>query len=826
MRTLALFARWERRKGRLRGDKTASRINAGQEPPARSAPGSPPHSCEAGSPHCTRPSNAVVIRAYPFGSKLLVVYSVTGQLQMDYDRSQRMTPSYSVKEDNVTLSSENSTSRSRRVRRQWPDPSYLDNEELSYYYRFHSREPITEAPPKQDPWPKRPHTLNGSLAQFPLSKCCQKHWHLHEALRKCDYERVRTSPRPWLQLPLDAARARFPDCAPEDMLRLGAVEAHGVLRFSARGALVLRVRDVAGGQRQCCGKTQALVVREASVATVEPSCKEMTLQEIGSWKLKVEPWPTPLADGAKEGFLTLPGSLPTGCRWGLTRAPPSWATPHPGKDFRVFSSPSVVFCADPIPVPVVDRWMAALGAVGSLALAAAVVVHALLPELRATPFGRALMTYSVALLALAVVGLGWTLNPDVSSFTCLFNSALDKTGKAARRRYLRYAQYAWGCPFLTVTPVVALQFTHAPGSPWRPIEWFMKCHYSSSLVQLLFLYAPLLLLFLLNCGIFVWTAYRIRVLQKGADILTDSDSNDESPYPPRKRLLLFLKLLWLMGVGEAVLELVAWSVSATALWYTANVVDLSRALCVFWLSCCKGTVGRRLRARFRDGLCCEALRRGSRVGPDPDPDPAVAATDSTAVFGTPNSDTAASSWSAKSPQGARVGASAPPEASGASPPNGFFKGASSRGVAAKEAEADGEPPPGGIEMKKTGINFGFYENRLILTCVIKIISVLKNIDLFLNFSNSYLLKYINLFYVIRCLIFVRISNLFTIIIHCWNKHFVFVSSKVFFHPEHTQRTTETNIECLNMDIWKKVEELYIKYFYTIFLKMKKMTLKH
>ncbi|GLH02104.1 Protein of unknown function [Gryllus bimaculatus] len=66
---------------------------------------------------------------------------------------------------------------------------------------------------------------------------------------------------------------------------------------------------------------------------------------------------------------------------------------------------------------------------------------------------------------------------------------------------------------------------------------------------------------------------------------------------------------------------------------------------------------------------------------------------------TPNSDTAASSWSAKSPQGARVGASAPPEASGASPPNGFFKGASSRGVAAKEAEADGEPPPGGIEMK-------------------------------------------------------------------------------------------------------------------------------
>ncbi|XP_060865828.1 probable G-protein coupled receptor Mth-like 1 [Metopolophium dirhodum] len=263
--------------------------------------------------------------------------------------------------------------------------------------------------------------------------------------------------------------------------------------------------------------------------------------------------------------------------------------------------------------------------VGTIFLAATLLIYAVLPELRVTVHSGNLMAHTVCLFvsyatlaattlvrrmfnncACVIAGfviqfsflaaffwlnvmcadIAWTF----SGFRLLLSSNKIENEK---KKYVIYSAYAWGCS-IGITILTALaEFTKLFGdSSYKPNFGNYDCWFSNKLSVGVFFYLPIGLLLSTNFILFLFTAFRIVFIRRGTSKVLNRQNNHND-----MRLSLYLKLFCLMGV-TFVFEVISWAVEAPAYyWYATDAINSLRGVFVFFIFCWKRSVLNLLLAR-------------------------------------------------------------------------------------------------------------------------------------------------------------------------------------------------------------------------------------
>ncbi|KAK3919035.1 G-protein coupled receptor Mth2 [Frankliniella fusca] len=311
---------------------------------------------------------------------------------------------------------------------------------------------------------------------------------------------------------------------------------------------------------------------------------------------------------------------------------------------------NLLVCADPdvLSTPFWQRMLyGVLAATGAVFLAATLVVHACLPELRRSLHSSNLMAHTgsllVAYLALSVNALA---SPAPSQASCLilafvlqfsflaaffwlnvmcidiswaFSGLRLPQGSAAerdRKKFLWYSLYAWGCTAAITLTTVALNFM--PTSlALHPQVGVVNCWFKETTAVLLYFYGPMAFLLLTNLVLFVYTAARILAVRKDTAILHKSDNSQRHTGAETQRLVLYLKLFCLMGLTW-VTEIISWAAGGRDYyWYATDVINLLRAVFIFIIFCCKRKVLRLVLDRLTGDGGDPGGSRGGRSGVGP-----------------------------------------------------------------------------------------------------------------------------------------------------------------------------------------------------------------
>ncbi|KAE9535064.1 hypothetical protein AGLY_008356 [Aphis glycines] len=259
--------------------------------------------------------------------------------------------------------------------------------------------------------------------------------------------------------------------------------------------------------------------------------------------------------------------------------------------------------------------------VGTIFLAATLLIYAVLPELRVTVHSGNLMAHTVCLFvsyatlaattlvrqmfnncACIIAGfviqfsflaaffwlnvmcadIAWTF----SGFRLLLSSNKIENEK---KKYVIYSAYAWGCSIgITILTAMA-EFTKLFGdSSYKPNFGNYDCWFSIGV----FFYLPIGLLLSTNFILFLFTAFRIVFIRRGTSKVLNRQNNHND-----MRLSLYLKLFCLMGV-TFVFEVISWAVEAPAYyWYATDAINSLRGVFVFFIFCWKRSVLNLLLAR-------------------------------------------------------------------------------------------------------------------------------------------------------------------------------------------------------------------------------------
>ncbi|XP_052127850.1 uncharacterized protein LOC113213844 isoform X2 [Frankliniella occidentalis] len=281
---------------------------------------------------------------------------------------------------------------------------------------------------------------------------------------------------------------------------------------------------------------------------------------------------------------------------------------------------NLLVCADPdvLSTPFWQRTLyGVLAATGAVFLAATLLVHACLPELRRSLHSSNLMAHTgsllLAYLALSVNALS---SPAPSQVSCLvlafvlqfsflaaffwlnvmcidiswaFSGLRLPQGSAAerdRKKFFWYSLYAWGSTAAITLTTVALNFLPASHA-LHPQIGVVNCWFKETTAVLLYFYGPMAFLLLANLVLFVYTAARILAVRKDTAILHKSDHSQRHTGAETQRLVLYVKLFCLMGLTW-VTEIISWAAGGRDYyWYATDVINLLRAVFIFIIFCCK-----------------------------------------------------------------------------------------------------------------------------------------------------------------------------------------------------------------------------------------------
>ncbi|XP_049767215.1 probable G-protein coupled receptor Mth-like 1 isoform X1 [Schistocerca cancellata] len=280
---------------------------------------------------------------------------------------------------------------------------------------------------------------------------------------------------------------------------------------------------------------------------------------------------------------------------------------------------------------------------GAIFLLATVLLYSCLPGLLARMHARAVVCHATSLLgayvALAVMqtwpemplpacsaaafivqysflaAFFW-LNVMCLDISWAFSGLRSLQGGAwdgDRRRFWWFSAYAWGGAALVCAATAAVEFSDSvpKGAKLKPDFGAVRCWFRGREATLLFFYGPVAVLLLGNLSLFTYTAVKIVSAHKETQILNMVDgrrrgkSSGHSVYrKERQRLVLYTKLFGLMGLTW-VMEIVSWAVGGPAYyWYLTDLVNLLRAVFLFYLFCCKRSVLRLLRSRLPSWCPC------------------------------------------------------------------------------------------------------------------------------------------------------------------------------------------------------------------------------
>ncbi|XP_059052162.1 G-protein coupled receptor Mth2-like [Achroia grisella] len=149
------------------------------------------------------------------------------------------------------------------------------------------------------------------------------------------------------------------------------------------------------------------------------------------------------------------------------------------------------------------------------------------------------------------------------------------------RRFTMYSFYAWGIPLLLTAVTASMQYANLPPGVIKPGFGDKRCWFDNWLSELLYFFAPVLVLVVCNTVFFSVTAHRIRSIKQETSILKGSKSTSKDKMKnDKQRYSLYLKLFMVMGINWSV-ELISFMVGGSN-WYWV-VIDISNIMLGFFI---------------------------------------------------------------------------------------------------------------------------------------------------------------------------------------------------------------------------------------------------
>ncbi|KAF5292880.1 hypothetical protein FQR65_LT11132 [Abscondita terminalis] len=187
-----------------------------------------------------------------------------------------------------------------------------------------------------------------------------------------------------------------------------------------------------------------------------------------------------------------------------------------------------------------------------------------------------------------------------------FRGSRDLSGNtkaAARKQFIIYSIYAWGVPFVLVLIVGFINTFSDPTSWYHPKIGAGLCWIKDNVPLLMYLYAPLALMIILNIVFFVITAIKIRKLQKDTAMLRSTQYKKHTD-EEQKRFHLYIKLSLAMGVNwitEIVYFAVSWQIGSVppSVWYLTDFCNAIYGVIIFFIFAFKKKIWITLKNRYK-----------------------------------------------------------------------------------------------------------------------------------------------------------------------------------------------------------------------------------
>lgn len=149
------------------------------------------------------------------------------------------------------------------------------------------------------------------------------------------------------------------------------------------------------------------------------------------------------------------------------------------------------------------------------------------------------------------------------------------------RRFTIYSAYAWGIPLVLTAVTIGMQYANLPPSVIKPGFGDRRCWFDNWLSELIYFFAPVLVLVVCNIVFFSVTAHRIRSIKQETSILKGSKSTSKDKMKnDKQRFSLYLKLFVVMGINWSV-ELISFAVGGSNLYWV--IIDISNIMLGFFI---------------------------------------------------------------------------------------------------------------------------------------------------------------------------------------------------------------------------------------------------
>ncbi|KAK7862562.1 hypothetical protein R5R35_014701 [Gryllus longicercus] len=232
-------------------------------------------------------------------------------------------------------------------------------------------------------------------------------------------------------------------------------------------------------------------------------------------------------------------------------------------------------------------------------------------------------TYALTMQYLRLAGFFW-INVMCIDMTSKFSGKMRAPSRGLRqplctKRFAYYSLHAWGWPAVIVAVTAALDLTpDLADHPLRPYIGDITCSFHSLRTALLYYYGVVILLVLVNIGLFMVTTISIyRTKQQVLDIISAMDNFQSdiqiANREDQRSLVMYLKIFCLMGLTY-VTEIIAWYDGSAFTSILMDVNSILLSIFVFLLFCCKPQVMRnRLEELKQSWRSCCAARKMARV---------------------------------------------------------------------------------------------------------------------------------------------------------------------------------------------------------------------
>uniref|UniRef100_A0A6M2E015 Putative g protein-coupled receptor n=1 Tax=Xenopsylla cheopis TaxID=163159 RepID=A0A6M2E015_XENCH len=173
--------------------------------------------------------------------------------------------------------------------------------------------------------------------------------------------------------------------------------------------------------------------------------------------------------------------------------------------------------------------------------------------------------------------------------------------EAERKKFLCYLCYAWFGTLVIFSISAAMQFHTEVPEKYSPGFGIYKCWLQDAAIFPYF-YLPMLVLIVINVGLFSATAFKICTIKRDTRVLRQEGStkhtSNSKVEDDTQRFWLYMKLFLVMGVNWT-MEILSWAVGGSKwLWIVTDVFNSVQGLVIFLIFVFKPKIKKLLIKRF------------------------------------------------------------------------------------------------------------------------------------------------------------------------------------------------------------------------------------